>query len=70
MPRERTIYKAHFRGQSDKARQLATSPESTQANWIPKSVFMYYSNDGSGNVKFSVEGWKEREIEAAGFEEA
>lgn len=71
MPRESTTYRAHFYSQTDKARALC--PElGDKPVWIPKSVFLYYSNpgDGSGQVKFKVEGWKEREIEAAGFSEA
>lgn len=71
MPSERTTYTGAFVRESDGARLLALHKDLLDdAHWIPKSVFTYYSNDGKGCVKFSVERWKERDIEAAGFSEA
>lgn len=70
MPRERTIYRAYFLQQTEAARKFANCPDTQVGTWIPKSVFTYYANDGQVNVKFSVEGWKEKDIETAGFSEA
>jgi hypothetical protein len=61
---EPIVYRAKFIQSSGKARKLQSE---TGAHWVPNSITIYYSNDGAGNVKFSVEAWKEKEIEEQGF---
>lgn len=71
---ERIIFKGILVSETDAARKLSPS---TVANakrpltwiWIPKSVFTYYSKDAQGNVKFTVERWKVRDVQAVGFDE-
>ncbi len=68
MPKERTTYRGVFVRQTEAARQLAPEGGGTPA-WIPKSIFLYFAKDADGKVRFSVELWKEKDIEAAGFDE-
>jgi len=58
------IYRAKFIQETDKARKLKSQ---TGEHWIPKSLMIYYSKDKYGDVKFSVEEWKEEQIEEQGF---
>ncbi len=61
-------FAAKFVKQTDAARLLRS--QTGKEEWIPKSITTYYRNDGNGNVVFSVEGWKNKELRAAGFDEA
>lgn len=59
-----TEFRAKFVKQSEKARLLKSE---TGEHWVPKSITTYYSNDGTGDVKFKVEQWKEEQIAEQGF---
>jgi hypothetical protein len=54
-----------FIKESDKARCFES--KTGERLWIPKSIFTYYSKDRWGDVRFSVEGWKEDDVCNAGF---
>lgn len=61
---EPTVYRAKFIQASDKARKLKSE---TGEHWVPKSITIFFSKDRFGDVKFSVEHWKEEQIEEQGF---
>lgn len=37
--------------------------------WIPRSLLIYYKRDADGTVVFSVDGFKQRDVRAALFDE-